>query len=51
MNGFRIMLIGMVGNEWGVDAAKSFHDYSGYIALVICGLALYYLTRALGWKS
>ncbi|MHB8635185.1 MAG: exosortase/archaeosortase family protein [Fimbriimonadaceae bacterium] len=51
VNGFRIMLIGIVGNYWGDDAAHTFHDYSGYIALVICSVALYYLTRALGWKS
>lgn len=51
VNSFRIMLIGVVGNNWGDSAAHTFHDYSGYIALVICSVALYYLTRALGWKS
>ena len=51
VNGFRIMLIGVVGNAYGSESAAKFHDYSGYIALVICGVALYYATRALGWKS
>ncbi|HLK15542.1 MAG TPA: exosortase/archaeosortase family protein [Fimbriimonadaceae bacterium] len=51
VNGLRIMLIGVVGNEYGDAAAHSFHDYSGYIALFICSVALYYLTKALGWKS
>src|SRR5579862_8993518 len=51
VNGFRIMLIGLVGNSQGAEAAQTFHDYSGYISLVICSVALYYLTRALGWKS
>jgi len=51
VNGLRIMLIGLVGNQWGDSAAHTFHDYSGYIALVVCSVALYYLTRALGWRS
>ena len=51
VNGFRIMLIGVVGNTWGDATAHTFHDYSGYISLIICSVALYYLTRALGWKS
>ncbi len=51
VNGFRIMLIGVVGDQMGDSAARHFHDYSGYIALIICSAALYYVTRALGWKS
>lgn len=50
LNGVRITLIGIVGNVWGEDAGIAFHDYSGYISLVICFIILYFLTRKLGWK-
>jgi exosortase len=50
VNGLRIALIGVVGNWQGQAAGKSFHDTSGYIALVVCFLILYGLTRKLGWK-
>lgn len=51
VNGFRITAIGLVGNTWGEDAGIQFHDYSGYIALVLCFIILFSITRALGWKS
>lgn len=50
VNGFRIGLIGIVGNRWGEQAAASFHDASGYIGLAVCFGILYGLTRKLGWK-
>ena len=50
INGFRIALIGIVGDTWGDDAGHKFHDYSGYIALAICFFILMRLTRILGWK-
>jgi len=50
LNGLRIALIGVVGNQFGEDAGLAFHDYSGYIILVLCFLILMRLTRALGWK-
>lgn len=50
INGFRIAMIGIVGDTWGDDAGHAFHDYSGYIALAICFFILMRLTRALGWK-
>jgi exosortase len=51
INGLRIALIGMVGAKWGEDAARGFHDYSGYITLVICFLLLDRVARWLGWKG
>lgn len=50
-NGLRITLVGMVGEIWGSDAGRSFHDYSGYIMLVTCFLFLRVLVRWLGWKE
>jgi|SRR5579862_9881619 len=50
VNSIRIVMIAWVGNTWGSAAGKQFHDYSGYISLVICFLALMKLTRVLGWK-
>ena len=50
INGFRIAMIGIVGDTWGDDAGHKFHDYSGYIALAVCFFILMKLTRMLGWK-
>ncbi|HLK13936.1 MAG TPA: exosortase/archaeosortase family protein [Fimbriimonadaceae bacterium] len=50
INGFRIAMIGIVGDTWGDDAGHAFHDYSGYIALGVCFFILMKLTRSLGWK-
>jgi exosortase len=49
-NGVRIAMIGIVGNSLGADAGHQFHDYSGYISLVICFFVLQKVCRALGWK-
>lgn len=51
INGLRIALIGVVGNEWGSEAGMKFHDYSGYITLIICFLILFKFARLLGWKD
>lgn len=51
MNGLRIMLIGVVGNTYGAEAGHQFHDYSGYITLVVCFFGLFKLARLLGWKD
>jgi exosortase len=50
-NGLRIALIGMVGNAWGLEAGLKFHDYSGFITLLICFVAFFKFARALGWKD
>ena len=51
VNGLRISLIGVVGNTNGADAGMKFHDYSGYIALAVCFLALAKLTKLLEAKE
>lgn len=51
INGLRIAFIGMVGETNGADAAHSFHDWSGYITLVICFFILFKIARILGWKD
>lgn len=50
INGIRIAMIGMVGNYYGDHAAASFHDYSGYLSLLLMFFLLMKLTRALGWE-
>jgi exosortase len=47
VNGFRIAMIGLVGNSQGAEAGMRFHDYSGYIALAVCFLILAKLTKFL----
>jgi exosortase len=51
INGLRIALIGVVGNQWGNAAGHQFHDYSGYITLLVCFFILFKLARLLGWKD
>lgn len=52
INGTRIALIGVVGAEEGMDAAAKFHDYSGYIALILCFVILGLITKRLErWSS
>lgn len=51
INGLRIALIGVVGNQWGSDAGMQFHDYSGYITLLICFFILFKISNALGWQG
>ena len=51
MNGLRIAMIGVVGNAFGNDAGHKFHDYSGYIMLLVCFFALFKIARLLGWKD
>lgn len=51
VNSFRIALIGVVGNSNGTEAGIAFHDYSGYIALAVCFLALWQLSKFLEDKG
>ncbi len=51
INGLRIALIGIVGNAYGAEAGHAFHDYSGYITLVLCFFILFKIARGLGWKD
>lgn len=64
INGLRIVLIGAVGEnrfsgfgQWlegygnGKDAGMVFHDYSGYIMLIVCFIILHFIVRALEGKK
>ncbi len=51
VNGLRIALIGVVGNARGPAAGHQFHDYSGYITLLVCFFILFKFARLLGWKD
>lgn len=51
INGLRIAMIGVVGVNWGTDAGHQFHDYSGYISLIVCFFILFKVARLLGWKD
>lgn len=51
INGLRIALIGVVGDLYGPDAGMKFHDYSGYITLLVCFFILFKIARWLGWKD
>lgn len=50
-NGLRIAMIGYVGETWGDAAGHQFHDYSGYIMLVVCFVVFFKIVRWLGWKD
>ena len=51
INGLRIALIGVVGDTMGSEAGHQFHDYSGYITLLLCFVIVFKLARILGWKD
>ena len=51
INGLRIALIGVVGDMYGSDAGHAFHDYSGYLTLIVCFIILFRVARWLGWKD
>jgi exosortase len=50
-NGLRIAMIGYVGENYGEAAGHQFHDYSGYIMLLICFFTFFQIVRWLGWKN
>ncbi len=51
MNGLRIAMIGLVGENFGAPAGAAFHDYSGYIMLLICFFIIFKFARLLGWRD
>jgi exosortase len=51
INGLRIALIGVVGASRGEEAGMQFHDYSGYVTLIVCFFILFKFARILGWKD
>lgn len=50
INGLRIALIGVVGTKFGEEAGLNFHDWSGYLVLVVAFAALFQIGRLLGWR-
>ncbi len=44
-NALRIALVCLVGQFWGADAMHSFHDYSGYLVLVLAFIILPQIAR------
>lgn len=50
INGLRIALIGIVGTKYGEQAGYTFHDWSGYMVLVVAFAVLFQLGRWLGWQ-
>lgn len=50
INGLRIALIGVVGSKFGEEAGYGFHDWSGYLVLVVAFAVLFQLGRWLGWQ-
>jgi len=51
MNGLRIALVGVVGHFFGFDAGHKFHDYSGYIVIILCFLLLDRWAKILGFRK
>lgn len=51
VNSVRIAMIGVVGNTWGEEAGAGFHDYSGYLSLILCFFIFSWVTRRLECKS
>ena len=50
VNGFRIGMIGLVGESFGDAAGHQFHDYGGYISLVLLMFLTYKISQRLGVK-
>jgi len=50
-NSLRITLIAWVGESYGEKAMHSFHDWSGYIMLVVSFVALEFLSRLMGCRK
>lgn len=51
INGLRISLVGVVGGMYGDSAGHQFHDWSGWITLLVCFFVLFKAARSLGWRD
>ena len=51
INSVRIALIGVVGECISADAAHKFHDYSGFITLILGFIVLFSLAKVLGCRK
>lgn len=50
MNGIRIGIIGIVGNEMGEENGMLMHDYGSYFVMGFAFYLMYILAKKLGWK-
>jgi len=50
-NSVRVTLIALVGEFYGEDVMHSFHDWSGYIMLVVAFVALEFISRLMRCRS
>jgi exosortase len=50
-NAVRIALIGIVGEWFGANAARTFHDYSGLLTLVVGFTVLFWLAKSVGCRK
>lgn len=51
LNAVRITLFGIVGECLGASAAHAFHDWSGFIMLALCMVALFGFAKGLGCRK
>ncbi|MEP6757358.1 MAG: exosortase [Chthonomonadales bacterium] len=51
VNGIRITLIALVGEAFGTEPAHAFHDWSGFIVLILGFMFLFNMARALKCDS
>ncbi|MDO8682223.1 MAG: exosortase/archaeosortase family protein [Armatimonadota bacterium] len=51
VNSIRITLIALVGEFYGMKAMHSFHDYSGYIMLIVSFVVLIFIARLMGCRK
>lgn len=51
LNAVRITMFGIVGECIGASAAHVFHDWSGFIMLALCMVALFGLAKGLGCRK
>ncbi|MCC6445397.1 MAG: exosortase/archaeosortase family protein [Armatimonadetes bacterium] len=50
-NSVRIFLIYLVGYQWGEDAMHVFHDYSGFLVMILTFVCLMGLGKAIGCRK
>ena len=51
INGLRIGLVGLVGETVNPEAGMQFHEWNGYVTLLLCFFLLFKLARLLGWRD
>jgi len=51
LNSIRILMIAIVGEYMGTETMHAFHDYSGYIMLLLAFVVFYFLSRLFGCRK